>query len=72
MRNQLLIKEIDQVSITRVVTSAVNSLHTRSLDSRYQQIASKFNPDFFLRQEDWLFEFQHFKLSQVINQYVTK
>jgi hypothetical protein len=31
---------------------------------------SKFKPDFFLRQEDWLFEFEHFKLSQVNNQYV--
>ena len=42
--------------------------HDRSLDSS-QKIISKFKPDFFLRQEDWLFGFQHFKLSQVHSNY---
>ena len=43
--------------------------HSRSLDI-CQQILAKFKPDFFLRQEDWLFEFEHFKLSQVNSNYV--
>ena len=42
--------------------------HERSTDS-CQKIISKFKPDFFLRQEDWLFGFQHFKLSQVNSNY---
>ena len=42
--------------------------HDRSVDS-CQKLISKFNPDFFLRQEDWLFGYQHFKLSQVNSNY---
>ena len=43
--------------------------HERSNNS-CQQLIAKFKPDFFLRQEDWLFGYQHFKLSQVNSNYV--
>ena len=43
--------------------------HDRSTDS-CQKIISKFKPDFFLRQEDWLFGFQHFKLDQINSNYI--
>ena len=42
--------------------------HERSLDN-CQQIIYKFKPDFFLRQEDWLFGYEHFKLSQINSNY---
>ena len=42
--------------------------HSRGLDCT-QKLISKFKPDFFLRQEDWLFGFEHFKLSQIHNNY---
>ena len=42
--------------------------HQRSLDS-CQKIINYFKPDFFLRQENWLFGFEHFKLSQVNSNY---
>ena len=29
----------------------------------------KYNPELFLRQEDWLFTFQHFMLNQIDNEY---
>ena len=43
--------------------------HERSNNS-CQQLISKYQPDFFLRQEDWLFGYQHYKLSQVNSEYV--
>ena len=43
--------------------------HNRSEDT-CQKLISKFKPDFFLRQEDWLFGFQHYKLSQLNSNYV--
>ena len=43
--------------------------HERS-NSSCQKLISTYNPDFFFRQEDWLFEYQHFKLSQVDSRYV--
>ena len=42
--------------------------HERSLDST-QKLIKSFQPDIFLRQEDWLFRFEHFKLSQVDSDY---
>ena len=39
--------------------------HERSNNS-CQQLIAKLKPDFFLRQEDWLFGYQHFKLSQKV------
>ena len=42
--------------------------HDRSLDST-QKLINIFQPDFFLRQENWLFAFEHFKFSQVHNEY---
>ena len=42
--------------------------HARSLDST-QTLINLFQPDFFLRQENWLFEFEHFKLSQIHDEY---
>ena len=42
--------------------------HDRSNNS-CQKMISKFKPDFFLRQENWLFGYQHFKLSEVDNKY---
>ena len=42
--------------------------HDRGLDST-QKLINLFQPDFFLRQEDWLFAFEHFKLSQINNEY---
>ena len=43
--------------------------HVRSL-SNTQNLLEKFNPDYFLRQEDWLYRFQDFKLSQIDNRYI--
>ena len=43
--------------------------HTRSLDSS-QKLIEKYNPDIFLRQEDWLFSYQHFMLNQVNKAYI--
>ena len=38
--------------------------HERSLDS-CQTLINKLKPDFFFRQEDWLFGFEHYKLSNI-------
>ena len=43
--------------------------HDRSL-SNTQSLLEKFQPDYFLRQEDWLYGYQHFKLSEINNKYI--
>ena len=56
---------------TRTIKFVTHNIegHERSNNS-CQKLISTFKPDFFFRQEDWLFEFQHFKLSQVHSNYV--
>ena len=52
----------------KILTQNIDG-HTRSLDSN-QKLLRKFKPDLFLRQEDWLFSFQHFLLNQVDQNYM--
>ena len=43
--------------------------HDRSL-SNSENLLEKFKPDYFLRQEDWLYGYQHYKLSQINSNYI--